>query len=377
MLPTADPVPGPDMDEHDHQQFESDCQHQFLAQLLRSIAPDLSRAAARRFAQIDPTINTRYDQLTCRHWHELFSQWINDLAGALAVCRPEILHRQVAWSKSLFGSRNVTQADVINALSALRDATNREVPEDDRPLVADYITSAIAHLSECPGCAPCHLDADCPKGTLALQYVVTILEGDRRKASDLILGAVHRGMPIRDVYLSVLLPAMQELGRMWERNEIDVAEEHFCTATTEMVLSQLYSHLPRTQPNGKTVVLAAAEGNYHQIGVRMVSDFFEMAGWRSIYLGASVPGHDLALAVFDFNADVLAIAACMFNQVQAVGDAIATVRSCPEAMGVRIIVGGRGFDGTGDLWTAMGADALAMSPEDAVAQAQSLLSLNS
>jgi len=361
------------MDEHDHQHLDSHCQHQFLAQLLRGIAPDLSLSAARRFCQIDPTIKDRYDEVTCHQWRDLFSLWVNDLAAALAVCRPAILHRQVAWSKSLFGARNVAHADVVNALTALRDAVHREIPDDDRPLVADYISSTIAHLSQCPGCPPCELDPDCPKGTLALQYVVTVLEGDRRKASDLILGALHRGLPIRDIYLTVLLPAMQELGRMWERNEIDVAEEHFCTATTEMVLSQLYTHLPRAPHNGRTVVLAATEGNHHQIGVRMVADFFEMAGWRSVFLGANVPGHDLALAVADFNADVLAIAACLHAHLQSVQDAIAMVRSCPEARNARIIVGGRGFEGTDGLWADMGADALAMSPDDAVARAGELV----
>lgn len=360
------------MDEQDPQQFETHCQHQFLAQLLRGLAPELSNAAARRFCQVDPTIKDRYDEVTCQQWRDLFSLWVHDLAAALAVCRPALLHRQVAWSKSMFGSRNVAPVDVVSALSALRDAVNREIPEDDRPLVGDYISSTIAHLTNCPGCPPCHLDPECPRGNLALHYIVTMLEGDRLKASELILGALERGLPVRDVYLTVLLPAMQELGRMWERNEIDVAEEHFCTATTEMVLSQLYTHLPRQPRNGLVVVLAAAEGNHHQIGVRMVADFFEMAGWRAVYLGGNVPAHDLALAVADFEADVLALAACLHSHLQSVQDAIATVRNCPDARHVPILVGGRGFEGTDGLWQDMGADALAMSPDDAVARAQEL-----
>jgi methanogenic corrinoid protein MtbC1 len=363
--------PGRHMDL-DHQQLDSHCQHQFLAELLRNLAPDLSAAAARRFCQLDPTVKDRYADVPCHAWHELFSTWVTDLAASLAVCRPEILHRQVAWTKSLLGARTVSEQDLTAALTALRDAAIEHAPPEDAPLIRAYIASTIEHIAQCPGCPPCHLTNDCPNQRLALEYVVTMLEGDRRAASDLIIGAAKGGVPVRALYLEVLYPAMKELGRMWERNEIDVAEEHFCTATTEMVMSQLYPFLPRTAHNGKVAVVAAAQGNLHQIGVRMVADFLEMDGWRPIYLGANVPAHDLALAVSDFKADVLAIAACLHAHIQSVADAIAVVRSCPQAAPVKIIVGGNGFAGTGSLWQEIGADAMALCVDDAVAHANQL-----
>jgi methanogenic corrinoid protein MtbC1 len=134
----------------------------------------------------------------------------------------------------------------------------------------------------------------------------------------------------------------------------------------------LYSHLPRKEWNGKTAVVAAAEGNLHQIGVRMVADFLEMDGWRAVYLGASVPAEDLALAVVDFQADVLAIAACLHAHLQGVADTVKVVRGCTEASRVKIIVGGRGFEGAECLWQSFGADALAMSVDQAVDAANEL-----
>jgi methanogenic corrinoid protein MtbC1 len=366
-----EPPAGHDMDP-DHQQLDTRCQHQFLAELLRGLGPELAAAAARRFCKQNPETPRRYPDIHCHQWRELFSTWVTDLAAALAACRPEILHRQVAWTKSLFAARAVSESDLIAALNALRDATLGEVPDEDAPLIRSYIEGTIAHVSQCPGCPPCCLASDTPNQRLAIEYVVTMLEGDRRAASELIIGAARSGVPVRELYLEVLYPAMRELGRMWECNEIDVAEEHFCTATTEMVMSQLYPYLVRKPARNKVAVVAAAEGNLHQIGVRMVADFLEMDGWRSVYLGANVPAQDLALAVCDFKADVLAIAACLHAHLQSVADAIAVVRSCPHASGVKIVVGGNGFTGTGDLWREMGADALAMSADEAVELANAL-----
>src|SRR5262249_31800717 len=146
--------------------------------------------------------------------------------------------------------------------------------------------------SNCCGCgqsgsAP--LSADTPEGRLGASYLLALLEGDRLHASRLITDAAKAGMPVSHNYLCVLWPLLKELGRMWELAEIDVAEEHFATATTGMVMAQLYPYLERKKSNGRTVVAATVEGNQHELGVRMVADFFEMAGWRAVYLGSGVP----------------------------------------------------------------------------------------
>ena len=83
------------------------------------------------------------------------------------------------------------------------------------------------------------MTAATPEEKLATEYLVAILEGDRRKAGRLILQAANEGRSISDLYFLVLQPAQEELGRMWVLDEINVAEEHFATATTRMVMAQL------------------------------------------------------------------------------------------------------------------------------------------
>jgi methanogenic corrinoid protein MtbC1 len=164
----------------------------------------------------------------------------------------------------------------------------------------------------------------------------------------------------------VLGPVQQELGRLWHMNDLTVAEEHFATATTAMVISQLYPHLPRKQSNGKVVVAASVQGNQHDLGVRMVCDYFEMEGWRAIYLGANVPGHDLALAVEHFGCDLLCLSAYMPTQIRAVEDTIETTRGHDTGRRCKILVGGPAFLGADVLWREIGADGFAQSAQDAV-----------
>ena len=77
--------------------------------------------------------------------------------------------------------------------------------------------------------------------------------------------------------------------RYWQMNRLTVAQEHYCTAATQMIMSQLYPYIFEGERNGRVLVATCVAENLHEIGVRMVTDFFEMDGWDTFYLGANVP----------------------------------------------------------------------------------------
>jgi len=66
------------------------------------------------------------------------------------------------------------------------------------------------------------------------------------------------------------------------------------------------------------VVLACVAGNVHDIGIRAISDFFEMAGWRAISLGPDVPHDEIARSAGFFDADVVVLAATLDPHLKAV-----------------------------------------------------------
>ncbi|HEY5309978.1 MAG TPA: cobalamin B12-binding domain-containing protein, partial [Casimicrobiaceae bacterium] len=50
-------------------------------------------------------------------------------------------------------------------------------------------------------------------------------------------------------------------------------------------------------------------GDLHELGARMVADFFEMEGWDSYYTGANTPTGGVVQAIVERRPDVLAISA--------------------------------------------------------------------
>ncbi|WP_051693996.1 cobalamin B12-binding domain-containing protein [Desulfohalovibrio reitneri] len=211
-------------------------------------------------------------------------------------------------------------------------------------------------------------------GELASGYLNRLLRGDRNGAASLVLEAVERdGVPVRDIYLGVFQPAQYEVGRLWQQNRISVAHEHFCTAAAQQIMSRLYPHIFSMERTGRTMVAACVGGELHELGMRMVADFFEMEGWDTYFLGASTPDEDVARAVAEREADLLGVSVTMSYHLHLARRLVSVVRDKPECGGVKVMVGGYPFLLDDELWKWTGADGWAPDAAKAVHEAERLL----
>ena len=94
---------------------------------------------------------------------------------------------------------------------------------------------------------------------------------------------------MKDIYLQVFQRSQYEIGRLWQMNKLTMAQEHYCSAATQLIMSLLYPRIFDTKKIGARLVAACVQGDLHEIGLRIVSDFFEIEGWDTFYLGANTP----------------------------------------------------------------------------------------
>lgn len=209
--------------------------------------------------------------------------------------------------------------------------------------------------------------------TLADAYLGRLLQADRHAASRMILDAVDQGTSVRDIYLNVFQPSQYEVGRLWQNNQISVAQEHFCTAATQMIMSQLYPVIFNSEKNGLRLVATCVGGELHEIGMRMVTDFFEMEGWDTYYLGANTPAESIIHTLQEKKTDIIAISASMTFKIDAVIGLISDIRASESAENSKILVGGRPFNIAPDLWRRVHADGYAPDAQSAITSAENLL----
>ncbi|HET6511684.1 MAG TPA: cobalamin-dependent protein, partial [Candidatus Kapabacteria bacterium] len=307
---------------------------------------------------------------------------LNYLAEAVGADQPDLFADYVLWAKFMLQGRGVPAEDLIENLKILREviapklsaaAEKQALKCIDAGLAQLEVAGAEAKTSELSIELPCRITQDNPHCELATNYLNALLRGDRHEASRMIMSAVDAGVSVKELYLHVFQPAQHEVGRLWQINVLTVAQEHYCTAATQLIMSQLYPHIFSTRKNGRAMVATCVSGDLHEIGVRMISDFFEMEGWDTFYLGANVPVDSVVSSIKDREADLLAVSATMTFHVGAVRKLIAAIRADEETKQTKIIVGGYPFNLAPTLWKEIGADGHALDAERSLSLAEELL----
>lgn len=343
----------------------------FAADLLEVSATGYAALAAERLLAAHPEIAARFAPDAQGAWKAVLAQRIVELATALRLGESRLFVARLGWARRAFAARAVPESDLRMSLETLAAVLAEELPAPAQARPAALLRAAVAELDQPLEDSGSFIDPQTTTGRLALEYLAAVLEGDARKATDRLLAEVDTGLPVASAYLDVLVPAQREVGRLWHAGELGIVEEHVVTYTTERLMALLAHRAERAPANGRTVLCAAVAGNVHDIAVRVLADFFDVAGWRAVHLGASVPTAEIASAVQYFDAELLVLSAALSVQLPKVADAIAAVRRI-EGREVRVLVGGLAFSDAPDVWRKLGADGYAANAVDGIRLADEL-----
>lgn len=320
-----------------------------------------------------PHLLARYGEEGRAHYTRDNDYHLAFLSEAVAAQDPELFVDYVAWVRSMLASRGVLLEDLVENLRLLKAALEQQLLGEDATFAVAPVDRALSGLPSLPEMPPSFISVENPHGALAQQFLDRLLEGNRRDAIRLIDQAVEDGLPMKALYLDVFQCSQRELGRLWQLNQITVAQEHFCTAATLTTMNQFYRVILEAPRNGRRIVCCCAAGDLHEMGLRIVADLFELEGWDSDYIGANTPGRDLLDTIERAPPDVIAISATMTYHVDKVRDLVRGVRERPALSSIPILVGGRPFLISEGLWQQVGADGWAADAVQAVEEASRLV----
>jgi methanogenic corrinoid protein MtbC1 len=176
---------------------------------------------------------------------------------------------------------------------------------------------------------------------------------DKEAAVRAAVEAVRAGrLDIRTLYRRVLGPILADTGRAWQRGDVRVWEEHLASATVRTIVEILYPGVLKVKagaaPSGRSALLACPPGEAHDLGLRMVADRFDMAGWTTYFLGADTPVEEIADAARRLGVDTVVLSSSTHFNRLGVRHAVEALK---EALpGVDIWVGGPAFVGAAKGW---------------------------
>lgn len=102
-------------------------------------------------------------------------------------------------------------------------------------------------------------------------------------------------LSFREIFKDYFVPLLQELGYLWQTNTISTTHEHFIT---NFIKQKVYTNTEKVQrlepvdPN-KIFVLFLPENEVHELGILYLNYELNLRGYKSIYLGQSVPIENL------------------------------------------------------------------------------------
>jgi methanogenic corrinoid protein MtbC1 len=181
----------------------------------------------------------------------------------------------------------------------------------------------------------------------SIEAVKEILKGlsdaviafDEEKTVELARMALEKGVDPNDAILNGLAVGMNEVGKLYEKQEYFVPELLLCADAMNAAVDVLKPHIKlETQAKPYSVVIGTVEGDIHEIGKNLVKIMYEAAGWAVYDLGA-----DVKIPVFldeqkRTGADVVAISCLMTTSMLAIPEVIKLIKEHDQ--GITVMIGG-------------------------------------
>jgi 5-methyltetrahydrofolate--homocysteine methyltransferase len=183
-----------------------------------------------------------------------------------------------------------------------------------------------------------------------------IVDGDAKTSAKLTKEAIDAGEDPSALISETMVPAMAEVGRLFEIEEYFVPELLLAGRAMKAGLELLRPILAASgvEPTGR-IVIGTVKGDLHDIGKNLVVSMMEGAGFEVIDLGIDVPPETFIEAVRDKKPQIVGMSALLTVTMPAIKTTIEAMVAAGVRDGVKIMIGGAPV--TEEYAREVGADA--------------------
>lgn len=205
------------------------------------------------------------------------------------------------------------------------------------------------------------------------EFVGHLAREDKPRCVELALSKLADGeIDVVTLYNEILTPALNAPHYSAEEGAVRIWEEHVRTSIVRTILENAYPFIQRQKKarNGsaprKSVIIVCPTEEFHEIGARMVADFFELAGFDATFVGANTPQEEILEAIGVLKPTYVAVSVTNTYSLVPARRVLGQLRGLREQLGAgfQIIVGGNAFQKNPGLVQEMSADLHLSTYED-------------
>ena len=196
------------------------------------------------------------------------------------------------------------------------------IPDDEKRLAEDLLwnrgedpVAAFANYFKAKGAAP-----KAPReraGTPLERLPRYILEGSKEGLVEDLEAVRESGKAPLDIINGPLMDGMREVGRLFNANELIVAEVLQSAEAMKAAVSHLENFMEKSTGSRKgKVILATVKGDVHDIGKNLVEIILSNNGYEVINLGIKVPPEKLVEAYHKHQPDLIGLSGLLVKSAQ-------------------------------------------------------------
>jgi corrinoid protein of di/trimethylamine methyltransferase len=202
-----------------------------------------------------------------------------------------------------------------------------------------------------------------------------VLNGEPKPVVGLTNEALELGIPPLTILFEALIPALEEVGRLFEQGQYFVPEMLMSARAMQGAMEILKPLIAETgaKPVG-VFVMGTVKGDIHDIGKNLVNIMLEGAGFEVVDLGINVPPDKFVQAIREHQPHAVGMSAFLTTTMTMFEKNIKAIEEAGLREQVIILVGGAPV--TQEYAAACGADGYAKDASAAVRLTKQLLNLS-
>lgn len=198
-----------------------------------------------------------------------------------------------------------------------------------------------------------------------------VVKGNKNAIIEAVKKELELGNVPSKILDSMLIPAINQVGELFESQEYFLPQLISSAETMEMAIEYLEPmlHTDKEEKKLGTIIIATVAGDIHDIGKNLVTLMLKNYGFEVIDLGKDVATEEIIHAAKEKQADIIGLSALMTTTMMEMKQVVNRVRE--ENLKTKVIIGGAVI--TQSFAEEIGADGYSKDAQDAVRLVKELL----
>lgn len=225
--------------------------------------------------------------------------------------------------------KNTSRQETIKYLGKASEITKEDIPIDYRndPKIISYLASEEV------------MDLDKKDEMLSKirdQLLRFFMKGDLDGALGLYQN-YRTASGTTSFFEKILTPVMYQIGDLWAKNKISIADEHVCSNIANSLIRIIFDRNTRI-PTKKKILICTPDGEQHNLGANILESHLSCSGFKVFNLSPSEPHDSIVNFIGSTKPDAVFVSITLSDNIRP-GQRL--VRKIKERFDVPIFVGGQ------------------------------------